>query len=206
MQAALQRPSMDVLERQLLRRGVERCRHRGVSTAHGGRGSPSPAFVLLAGLKPIADDIRRMSLFGSPMGGRAARLNEAKRRRRRVVQVDPSHGGTDARVPRRGRWGDRLSAPDSRVHGRPGIAGVHPAAGRASRGPVNGFAGALAGVLRHRNGGDRRRHPGTTTTGLSDACLGGEPAYPPWPRFARPRRELAGGCAPSDPPIANGAS
>ena len=102
--------------------------------------SPPPA-----GLKPIADQFRKVSPFGSPKRGRVLGPNEAKRRRRRVVQVDPSHGGTDARVPRRGRWGDRFSAPASRVHGRPGIAGVRPAAGRASRGPANGFLGAFAG-------------------------------------------------------------
>ena len=62
------------------------------------------------------------------------------------------------------------------------------------------------GVLRHRIGGGRLLVSDASPTGLSDACLGGEPAYPPWPRFARPRRELAGGCAPCDPPIANGAS
>ena len=92
------------------------------------------------------------------------------------------------------------------VGGRPGIAGLHPAAGRASRGPLNGFPGALAGVLRHRIGAGWRRLPDTSATGLSDAAKAGEPAYPPWPHFAGPRRELAGGCAPSDPTNGNGAS
>ena len=158
-----------------------------------------------AGLKPAADPIRKVSPFGSPKR-EGQRPNEAKRGRRRVVQVDPSHGGTDARVPRRGRWRGSVAAPASRVHGRPGIAGLHPAADRASRGPLNGFPGALAGVLRHRIGGGRRRLSDTSSTGLSEDAKGVKPAYPPWPRFARPRRELAGGCAPSDPHIANGAS
>ena len=98
-----------------------------------------------AGLKPIADQIRRISPFGSPKRGRVARANEAKDRRRRVVQVDPPHRGTDARVPRPGRWRGSVAAPAARVHGRPGFAGLHPAAGRASRGPLNGFPEARAG-------------------------------------------------------------
>ena len=127
-----------------------------------------------AQMKPIADEIRKMSSFGSPKGGRVARPNEAKRGRRRVVQVDPSHGGTDGRVHRHGRWRGSVRAPASRIHGRPGIAGVHPAAGRASRGPLNGFPGALAGVLRHRIGAGRRRLSDTSATGLSDAAKAGE--------------------------------
>ena len=112
-------------------------------------------------------------------------------RRRRVVQVDPPHGGTDARFPRQGRWRGSVAAPASWVHGRPGIAGLHPAARRASRGPLNGFPGALAGVLRHRIGGGRRRLSETSATGLSDAAKAGESAYPLGPRFARPRQGLA---------------
>ena len=45
--------------------------------------------------------------------------------------------------------------------------------GRASRGPLNGFPGALAGVLRHRIGGGRRRLSETSATGLSDAAKAG---------------------------------
>ena len=118
-----------------------------------GIGGPSSP----AGLKPTADEIRRILPFGSPKRGRVARPNEAQRGRRRVVEVDPPHGGTDARVPRQGRWRGSVAAPASRVHGRLGIAGLHSAAGRASRGPLNGFPGARAGVLRHRIGGGRRR-------------------------------------------------
>ena len=36
--------------------------------------------------------------------------------------------------------------------------------------------------------------------GLSGALNERKPAYPLGPRFAGPRQELAGGCAPSDPP------
>ena len=35
----------------------------------------------------------------------------------------------------------------------PAFANLHPAADRASRGPLNGFPGALAEVVRHRIGG-----------------------------------------------------
>ena len=158
------------------------------------------------GLKPIAHQVRRMLPFGSPKCGRVAGPNEAKRRRRRVVQFDPPHGGTDARFPRRGRWRGSVAAPAPRVHGPPGIAGLHPAAGRASRGPLNGFPGAFAGVLRHPNGGGRRRVSDTSATGSSDAAKAGEPAYSLGPHSVRPLRRLAGGCAPSDPYFANGAS
>ena len=130
-----------------------------------------------AGLKPVADQIRRMPPFGSPKRGRVARPNDAKRRRRRVVQVDPPHGGTDARFPRQGRWRGSVAAPASWVHGRPGIAGLHPAGGRASRGPLK------------------------SATGLSDAAKAGEPAYPLGPRFAGPRQGLARDCAPSIPQV-----
>ena len=43
-------------------------------------------------------------------------------------------------------------------------------------------------------------------TGSSDAAKAGEPVYSLGPRFAVPRRRLAGGLAPSDPPTGNGAS
>ena len=43
-------------------------------------------------------------------------------------------------------------------------------------------------------------------TGLSDAAKAGEPAYSLGPHSVRPLRRLAGGCAPSDPYFANGAS
>ena len=168
-----------------------------------------------AKMKPIADQVRRMLPFGSPKRGRLARPNEARDRRRRVVQVDPRHGETDARAPRQGRGWGSVAAPASRVHGRPGIAGLHPAAGRASRGPLNGFPGALAGVLRRRIGGGWRRLSDTSPTGLSDARLAGEPpAYPGYnpgageglrpfdPRLARAPVDCAGGGVAPLPPVA----
>ncbi len=126
-----------------------------------------------AGLKPAAEEIRRMSSFGSPKRGRVARPNEAKHRRRRVSQVDPPQGGTDARVLR-----GSVASPAGRVHGRSGITGLHPAVGRAWRGQVNGFPGALTGVLRHPVGGGRSRLSDTSAARLSDAAKAVEPAYP----------------------------
>ena len=46
--------------------------------------------------------------------------------------------------------------------------------------------------------------PWLLRTGSSGAAKAGEPAYPLGPRFACPRRGLAGGCAPSDPPNGSG--
>ena len=157
-----------------------------------------PSFPM-AGLKPIAEGIRRVPPFGSPKREGQHDSNEAKRRRRSVVRlihptaelmpvsIDRGAGG----VSRRSGWG---------AHGRPGIASLRPTADRASRGPLNRFAGAFAGVRRHRIGGSRRRVSDTSARGLSDAAKGGEPAYSLGPRFAVPRRRLAGGLAPSDPP------
>ena len=48
--------------------------------------------------------------------------------------------------------------------------------------------------------------PRLRRTGLSAAAKVGEPAYPLGPRFAGPRRGLAGGCAPSDPRNGSGVS
>ena len=180
------------------RRGLRGTADRGVGQAAGGGRPP-------AGLKPVADQIRRMPPFGSPKRGRVARPNDAKRRRRRVVQVDPPHGGTDARFPRQGRWRGSVAAPASWVHGRPGIAGLHPAAGRASRGPLNGFPGALAGVLRHRIGGGRRRLSETSATGLSDAAKAGERESQPtlWGHASRvPGRGWRGAVPPLTLPTA----
>ncbi len=42
-------------------------------------------------------------------------------------------------------------------------------------------------------------------TSMSDAAKAGKPAYSLGPHSVRPLRRLAGGCAPCDPPIANGA-
>ena len=76
----------------------------------------------------------------------------------------------------------------------------HLTADRASRGLLNGFPGLLAGVLGRRVGGGHRRPWDRSPQGLSDASCDDKPAYSPWPRFARPRRELAGGLCPLRPP------
>ena len=158
------------------------------------RRADSPANGERAKMKPIPSQVRRVPPFGSPKGGRVARPDETKRGRRRVVQVDSSHGDTDARVPRRGRWWGSVAAPASRVHGRPGIGGHHPAADRVSRGRLNGFPESRAGVLRHRTAGKRRRRVlDTSPTGVSDATKVGQPAYP------RYNRGLARDVAPSIP-------
>ncbi len=168
----------------------------------GGRRPSFPA----AGLKPIADELRSMPPFGSPRAqgqGDQARRNTGGNAR---SQVDLLHSGTDAPVGRQGRWRDQSPLRlRGYMDGPALLATISPLAPlREAR--LNGFAEALAVVRRHCIGCSRRRVSDASPTGSSDACLGGEPAYPPWPRFARPRRELAGGCAPCDPPIANGAS
>ena len=86
-----------------------------------------------------------------------------------------------------------------------GIASLHPAGDRASRGLLNGPAGAFVGVLRHRIDGGRQRVSDASPTGLLDTAMGGEPAYPPWPHSVCLPEGLAGGCAPSDPQHRNGA-
>ena len=64
------------------------------------RGQPTPRDLHpTAGLKPTGNRFRRMLPFGSPKREETAQPNEAKRRRRRVLQVDPPDGGTDARAP-----------------------------------------------------------------------------------------------------------
>ena len=178
------------------------------------RRADSPANGERAKMKPIPGQVRRMSPFGSPKGGRAARPNGAKRGRKRVVQVNPSHDGTDARVPRQVRWRGSVAALASRAHGRPGIVGLDPAASRAPRGWLNGFPGALAGVLRHRIGGSRRRVSDTSAPGSLDAAIVGEPAYPGYnpgageglrpfdPQLARAPVDCAGGGVAPLPPVA----
>lgn len=129
-------------------------------------------------MKPIAGQVRKVLPFGSPKGGRVVRPDETKRGRRRVVQIDPPHGGIDARAPRQGRWRGPVADPVSRVHERPRIASLHPAADRASPSPLNGFSEAFAGELRHCRAGGRRRVSDTPATGVSDAVKPGKPAYP----------------------------
>ena len=152
-----------------------------------------------AGLKPIADAIRRMPPFGSPKRGRVARPNEAKRRRRRVVQVDPTHGGTDARVHRLGRAGrDRISR-------RTGFGGTWTASHRklpSHRRPRS--ARPVERVPRSVRGGapppQLRRSPPDLGHSRRRACrtpLRLRAAYPLGPHSVRPLRRLAGGRAPS---------
>ena len=163
----------------------------------GNTPSPSPT----AGLKPMADGMRRMPPFGSPK--REGRQEQTKRSTGGVAssQVDPPQGGTGARVQRHWRWRGRCAA----------LAPVpRPAALREVR--LNGFPGALAEVCRPGIGGVRRRLAGrrrrvsdTSAPGLSDAAIAGKPAYSLGPHSVSPLRRLAGGRAPSDPRNGNGA-
>ena len=108
-----------------------------------------------------------------------------------------------ARAPREGRWRRSVAAPLSRVYGRPAIAGLDSAAGRASQGSANAFPRVIA-VLRHRIAGGRRRIADAVPTGFSDARFVVQPAYSLGPHSVSPLRRLAGGCAPSDPRTGNG--
>ena len=91
------------------------------------------------------------------------------------------------------------------MDGSASLANIPPlAALREAR--LNGFPGASAVVRRHCIGGSRRRVSDTAPTGLSAAAKVGKPAYSLGPHSVRPLRRLAGGCAPSDPYFANGAS
>ena len=178
MQAALQRPGMETPKHQF---------NTGVRTSLGDTAAPSPT----DGLKPIADGIRRVLPFGLPKG------EEQHDRTRRNTggdarsQVDPPHGGTGARAQRQGRGRDQSPLRfRGYVDGPASLATIPPlAALREAR--LNGFPGALAGVLRHHVVGARRRVSDTSATGLSDAAKAGEPAYPLGPRFAGPRQGLA---------------
>ena len=193
MQAALQRPGMETPKHQF---------NTGVRTSLGDTAAPSPT----DGLKPIADGIRRVLPFGLPKGEEQHDRTRRNTRGDARSQVDPPHGGTGARAQRQGRGRDQSPLRfRGYVDGPASLATIPPlAALREAR--LNGFPGALAGVLRHRVVGARRRVSDTSATGLSDAAKAGEPAYPLGPRFAGPRQGLAGGCAPSDPPNGNGTS
>ena len=159
-----------------------------------------------AKMKPIADQILKNLPFGS-----LKREGQHDRTRRNTggdarSQVDPPHGGTDARVHRQACWRDQSPLRlRGYMVGPASLASIPPpTALREAR--LNGFPGALAGVLRHRIGGRRRRVSDTSATGLSDAAKAGEPAYSLGPHSVRPLRRLAGGRAPSDPRDGNGAS
>ena len=71
-----------------------------------------------------------------------------------------------------------VTATALRIHGWPGIASLRPAADRASRSPLNGFARAFAEVRHHRIGGSRRRMSDASPTGLSDTAKAGMLGYP----------------------------
>ena len=156
-------------------------------------------------MKPPADEVRRMPPLR--VTERAARPDEPKHRRRCAVVrlIYPTAELMPVAIDR-AAGGDQSAGQAWEYMDRPAArASIPPLAARCAA-RLNGFPGALAVVPRHRIANRRQRVSDTSATGLSDARLVGEPAYPPWPRFARPRRELAGGCAPSDPHIANGAS
>ena len=77
---------------------------------------------------------------------------------------------------------------------------------RRARGkPKPGSPGRVSKSNRSMWRGEPER-PRLRRTGVSDAAKVGEPAYSLGPHSVRPLRRLAGGCAPSDPHIANGAS
>ena len=159
-----------------------------------------------AGLKPIADELRGMPPFGSPM--REGQHEQARRNTGGVArsQVDLLHGGTDARAPRQGRWRDQSPLRlRGYMAGPVWLAAIPPlAALRQAR--LNGFAEARAVAAHHRNAGRRRQVSDTPPTGLSDASNEGEPAYSLGPHSVSPLRRLAGGRAPCDPRNGNGAA
>ena len=84
-----------------------------------------------AKMKPTADEIRKV--LPPRVTGREARPSEPKHRRKRVAQFDPPTAELMARASRQRRWRGSVADPVSRIHGRPGIASLHPAAGRASQ-------------------------------------------------------------------------
>ena len=87
----------------------------------------------------------------------------------------------------------------------PASPGVVPPVAALREARLNGFPEALAQVRRHRIGGSRRRVPDAAPTGSLDARFVDQPAYSLGPHSVSPLRRLAGGCAPCDPPNANGA-
>ena len=129
------------------------------------------------GLKPVADGIRKMQPFGSLKG--AGQHDHTRRNTGGDArsQVDPLHGGTDARVHRQGRWRAQPAIrPRRYVDGPASRASIPSLALREAR--LNGFPVALAVVPRHRIAACRRRVSDTSPTGASDAAKEGKPAYP----------------------------
>ena len=133
-----------------------------------------------AGLKPMADETRRMPPFGSPKRCRTARASIAAthRRSRKLVRlihpkakplpvsIDIGACGIVRRSCLRSAW----TARQSPAFVRP------PAAPREVR--LNGFPGGLAEVLRHRVGGRGRWVAHAAPTAVFGASKVGQPAYP----------------------------
>ncbi len=153
----------------------------------------------------MTDGIRRMSPFGSPK-----REEQHERTRRRTggvasSHVDPPQDGTGARVQRHRRLRNRSPLrPPRRMEDPASLVSVPPpTALREVR--LSGFPEALVEVRRHRVGSGGRRVPDAAPAGFSDARFIVKPAYSLGPHSVSPLRRLAGGCAPCDPPNANGA-
>ena len=226
--------SRSVLQRQCMEPPKHRCDEQVCTSPAGTSGPSSTAFVVVtpirnratfadpeatetdgdrlrplssrtAGLKPMSDGTRKMPPFGLPK-----REGQHERTRRRTggvasSQVDPPRGGTGARVQRHRRW--RVHSPPrlpARMDAPASLASV-PTSAALHEVRLNGFSEAIAAVRRHRVRGGLCRVPDAAPTGFSDARFVVQPAYSLGPHSACPRARLAGGCAPSDPQIGNGA-
>ena len=110
-----------------------------------------------AGLKPIADEIRRVLPFGFPKGEGQHDQTRRNTGGDARSQVDPPHGGTGACAHRQARWRDQSPLRlRGYMDGPASLATIPPlAALREAR--LNGLPGALAVVRRHCIGGSRRR-------------------------------------------------
>ena len=131
-----------------------------------------------AGLKPFAGGMRKIMPFGSPK--RDGQHDQTRRNTGGDArsQVDPSHGGTDARVHRRGRLRDQMP-PRLRGHmDGPASPGIVPPVAALREARLNGFPEALAQVRRHHIGGGGHRVLDPVPKGWSDAAKTGQPAYP----------------------------
>ena len=164
------------------------------------RQPPSP----MAGLKPMADETRTISPFGSPKGeGRHDQVSERSTEGSHVVRLIHPKAEPGARVQRYGRLRGRFLHRPS-YDGQPRLRG----------GRLNGFPGVLAEVFRHHVGGSVRRVPDEARTGSFGAAKAGEPAYPRYnrgagegrcpfdPRQTRAPVDGAGGGVAPLPPVA----
>ena len=132
---------------------------------------------LSTGLKPIADEIRKMPPFASPKRqGSTSKRGEATEESRVVRLIDPKAEAVpvsidigDGGIIRRFGFQECMDGPAPLASVRP------PAALREVR--MNGFPEALAEVLRHRVGAGRRHLRDTSPTGMSDPAKVGKPAY-----------------------------